>query len=458
MNNVLLCFLGIEKYKAVYYTMEGRSTQQEETYVPAALVELLSVPNLHVRVLVTKEARETHWESLSERLRELGVDSKRLKPVDIEVPTSENAFWTIFEEVLDNIDEGDHVWFDITHGFRALPVAAVLALTFARNVKRFTVKGLLYGAFDKNTKTAPVFDLTGMVTLPAWAESLAEWKRTGRADGIVQQTKPYLSQVQRQKRQATALTGIPDALQQVSDALTMVRHDVPGSLAESAIKQIEEVQVDIPNHPSMKPLGFILGPLKRDLEELRGIPKYDPDSQQAKAAVIDETYLRRLVKTGRWFLKRKRLAEGSTTLRETITASAVRLVRHSGVDEIMDRDKLYPWHHEKFRTSVDWSLQVLSGAERMPKDFSTSAPQNNVISNKLENNELREAAREAFVTLRSLRNKVNHAWSSGEHTKEAFNGSSASGFLEELQNAAVAVDRLVELTIAATGDADHETR
>src|SRR5690606_29330012 len=201
------------------------------------------------------------------------------------------------EKVLENITEGDHVWLDITHCFRALPVAAVLALTFARNMKRFTFEGLLYGAFearDECANTAPVFDLTAMLTLPAWAESLAEWKRTGRADGIVQQTKPYLSQVQRQKRPATALTGIPDALQQVSDALTMVRHDVPGFLAESAIKHIEEAQADIPNHPSIKPLGLILGPLKRDLDELRGVPRYDPDTKQQKAAVIDETYLRRL--------------------------------------------------------------------------------------------------------------------------------------------------------------------
>src|SRR5690606_41895337 len=113
MNNVLLCFLGIEKYKAVYYTMEGRSTQQEETYVPAALVELLSVPNLHARVLGTKEARETHWESRSERLRERGADSKRIKGVDIHVPTSEDAAWTIFEKLTENIDESAHVWLDI---------------------------------------------------------------------------------------------------------------------------------------------------------------------------------------------------------------------------------------------------------------------------------------------------------------------------------------------------------
>lgn len=449
MSNVLLCFLGTGKYQAVYYAMEGRSTQQTETYVPAALVELLSVPDLHVRVLVTKEARETHWESLSERLRELGVDDKRLKNVDIEVPNSENAFWTIFEKVLENIDEGDHVWFDITYGLRALPVAAVLALTFARHAKRFTFEGLLYGAFDaqdKNTNTAPVFDLTTMLTLPAWSESLAEWKRTGRADGIVEQTKPYLSQVQRENQRATALTRIPNDLQKLSDALSMVRHDVPGELAETAIKRIEAAEAELPSHPSMKPLGLILGALKRDVEELRGAPTYE-----RQAAVIDDTYLRRLVKTGKWLLERKRVAEGTTILREAITACAVRLARHGGVDEVTEGDKHYPWYHEKFRASVDGTLQVLSGAERMPETFSREAPQNKAISEKLENNELREAACAALNGIRASRNKLNHAWTSGEHTKERFNG--ATEFLQRLKEAADLVDRLVELTIAVTAEA-----
>jgi len=129
---------------------------------------------------------------------------------------------------------------------------------------------------------------------------------------------------------------------------------------------------------------------------------------------------------------------------------AVRLVRHGGVNEIVEGSTQYVWHHQKFRTSVDWSLQVLSGAEPKPNEFSTDALQNKVISKMLESAELREAARKAFVTLRSSRNKVNHAWTSGEHTREHFNGASASGFLKELQNAADAVDRLVNLTIAAT--------
>ena len=73
-----------------------------------------------------------------------------------------------------------------------------------------------------------------------------------------------------------------------------------------------------------------------------------------------------------------------------------------------------------------------------------------ILEKSLQAARAREAARKAFVTLRSSRNKVNHAWTSGEHTREHFNGASASGFLKELQNAADAVDRLVNLTIAAT--------
>lgn len=451
MSNVLLCFLGTGKYEPIYYAISDQKTVQMERYVPAALVQLLDIPEMHVRALVTKEARTAHWQSFTERLDEVGVDGTRLCGVDIEIPTSETALWTLFEKAIENINEDDHVWLDITHGFRALPVIAVLALSFARNVKRFTFEGLLYGAYEaRDESTAPIFDLTAMMTLPAWSEALAEWKRTGRADGLVQQTKPYLNQVRRQNRQATALTGIPEALQQVSDALTMVRHDVPGDLAERAVRRLFEAEVELPSHSSMKPLELILGPLKRDIQELSGVPAYDPDTGQDKAVVIDAEYLRRLVKTGKWFLERKRVAEGSTTLRETITACAVRMVRHGGVNEIVERGSPYGWHHEKYRASVDWGLQALSGAERMPEQFDRDAPQHKAISEKLMKDELRDAARIALERLRPSRNKVNHAWTSGEHTRETFNGASAIAFFQTLHEAALAVDNLVELTIAAT--------
>lgn len=461
MSNVLLCFLGKGEYKPIYYALSGQKTEQPERYVPAALVQLLDKSEMHVRALVTKEARTAHWQSFSERLSELGVDGTRLTKVDIEIPTTETALWTLFEKALENLNEDDIVWLDITHGFRALPVVAVLALTFARNVKRVTIEGLLYGAFEAGDEsTAPIFDLTAMMTLPAWSEALAEWKRTGRADGLVQQTEPYLNQVRKQNRQATALTGIPEALQQVSNALTMVRHDAPGDLAERAVGRLSEAEAELQSHSSMTPLRFILGPLKWDIQVLSGAPTYDKGAGQDKAVVIDAEYLRRLVETGKWFLERKRAAEASTTLRETITACAVRLVRHGGVNEILVRHggvqevhedvRRYIWHHEKYRASVDWGLQVLSGAERMPKGFDTDAPQHKAVSEKLTNDELRDAARVALERLRPLRNKVNHAWTSGEHTRETFNEASATAFFQTLHEAALAVDNLVELTIAAT--------
>lgn len=450
MSNILICFLGTGTYEPVHYELSGVKTKQEQRYVPAALVELLGVSEMHVRVLVTKEARAKHWDALSERLRELGVDNTSLKAVDIESPTSETALWTIFEKIIENISDDDQVWLDITHGFRALPVAAVLALTFAQNVKTFKLQALLYGAFEASADgRAPIFDLTAMMTLPTWSESFAEWKRTGRADGLVQQTKPYLEQVQREQQQRTALTGIGDALQQLSDALTMVRHDTPGALADKAVKLLAEANAELPSHPSMKPLGLILGPLKQDIEELRGTPKYDPDTAKERAVTIDAEYLRRLVKTGKWLLARKRLAEASTTLREAITACAVKLVRHGGVHKMEDGGGPYQWHHERFRTSVDRSLQVLSGAERMPMS-NLDAPHNKELSEKLTDDELKKAARQALDGLRDPRNKLNHAWTSGQHTKECFHKHSARNFVDRLRDAATAVDRLVELTIAAT--------
>lgn len=458
MSNVLLCFLGTGKYDPVHYTIDGEKTEQAEAYVQAALVQLLQVPDMCVRVLVTEEAKTAHWAPFANRMRELGFEGERCKDIPIEAPNSETSLWELFEAVLKNIGNSDRVWLDITHGFRALPVISVLAMAFARNAKNFTFEGLLYGAYEArdNENIAPVFDLTQMMALPAWSESLAEWKRTGRADGLVQQTAPYLGRVQKLNKQATALTGLPKALQQVSDALTLVRHDAPGELAEEAVNRIMAAETELPSHASMKPLELILGPLKQDLEELSGPPTCVSIAGEEKAVIIDDAYLRRLVKTGKWFLDRKRLPEASTILRETITACAVRLVLTAGVEAVEVADKRYGWHHEKYRSTVDWGLQALSGAERMPETFNKDAPQNAAISKSLENDKLKSAARSALENLRQSRNKINHAWTSGEHTKEKFNASLAPKFLQGLNKAAVAVEELVELTIAATKHSEQQ--
>lgn len=454
MSNVLICFLGTGKYEPIHYALNGRTTERPEIYVQSALVQLLETPEMNVRILVTAEARKANLPRLLERFQEIGVEGSRLSVIDIEISAGEAAPWTMFERILENVNDGERVWFDITHGFRALPVIALLALTFARNVKKFTFEGLFYGAFEaRDETTAPIFDLTAMMALPSWSEALAEWTRTGRADGIVEQTRPYLDQVQRQRQQASALTRIPDALQQVSDALMMVRHDQPGLLATVAVDRIVEAQAELPSHPSMKPLRLILEPLKQDMEELSGVPKYDPNTAQAKAVVIDAAYLRRMVRTGKWFLKRNRVAEGSTTLRETITACAVRLVRHGGVDEIRENERSYPWHHEKYRMRVDWGLQVLSGAERESASFVKETPLDEAIAGILEGNpELKATARKALSTVRAARNKINHAWTSGDQTKETFNSASAREFVKSLDQAARDVNDLVEMTIAVTED------
>lgn len=455
MSDVLVTFLGRGEYVPVRYQYGGRTSEKSEEFVQAALVELLQHEAKDLRVLpfVTPEVlQHQNFARLRDRLGD-----RLLQEQEIESPKSENDVWTVFEKVVSCVGEGDRVWFDVTNGFRALPIIAVQALSFVRHVKTFSLEGLLYGAFEARVDdVAPIFDLTAMLVLPEWGEALGEWRRTGRADGLVKQTKPYLEQVQREQRQRTALTGIADALQQLSDALTMVRHDVPGALADEAVKRLAEADADLPSHPSMKPLALILGPLKQDIEELRGTPKYDPDTAKERAVTIDAEYLRRLVKTGKWLLERKRVAEGSTTLREAITACAVSLVRHGGVDEVLD-GKNRPWHHDKFRTMVDRGLQVLSGAEKEEK-FNPDAPHNKVLSEKLADDKLKDAARQALLRLRDPRNKLSHAWTSGEHTRESFSKDSARKFIDGLREAATAVDSLVELTIAATSDGQPQEK
>jgi CRISPR-associated Csx2 family protein len=79
----------------------------------------------------------------------------------------------------DAVQPQDSVHLDVTHGFRHLPMLALLAalyLQFARNAR---VAGIWYGAFDPDTGYAPVHELSGLLKLAEGLQALAAFDFSG---------------------------------------------------------------------------------------------------------------------------------------------------------------------------------------------------------------------------------------------------------------------------------------
>jgi CRISPR-associated Csx2 family protein len=79
----------------------------------------------------------------------------------------------------DHVGPGDRVDLDVTHGFRHLPMLAILAALHLRSVRGATIGGIWYGAYDPDSGAAPVHDLAGLLHIADWLQALHTYDKDG---------------------------------------------------------------------------------------------------------------------------------------------------------------------------------------------------------------------------------------------------------------------------------------
>ncbi|MBK8964197.1 MAG: TIGR02221 family CRISPR-associated protein [Candidatus Competibacteraceae bacterium] len=77
------------------------------------------------------------------------------------------------------VNTGDLVHLDVTHGFRHLPMIALLSALHLRKVRNADIRGIWYGAFDPDTGEAPIHDLAGLLRIASWVSALSTFDKDG---------------------------------------------------------------------------------------------------------------------------------------------------------------------------------------------------------------------------------------------------------------------------------------
>jgi CRISPR-associated Csx2 family protein len=85
----------------------------------------------------------------------------------------------IVEAIAEQVAEGDRVHLDVTHGFRHLPMLALVAALYLRKVRRADIQAIWYAAFDPDTGEAPVYDLKGLLHMADWVGALQSFDKDG---------------------------------------------------------------------------------------------------------------------------------------------------------------------------------------------------------------------------------------------------------------------------------------
>lgn len=214
-RKIFLSFLGTSNYDSVCY---GRPGDVPSTIVPTRFIQEATVRaycsdftgNDQIVVFTTQKAL-SNWEdgehmNHKTKAKEFHEGLKtRLEALDLLCPFSNEMvpdgstteeIWGIFEKIYRTFEQGDEVYFDITHGFRSLPMLNLVLINYAKLLKDIKVKGIYYGAFEGRREqdgimVAPVWELTDFAKLQDWTNNASTFLKTGNAGGLVQQMDNY---------------------------------------------------------------------------------------------------------------------------------------------------------------------------------------------------------------------------------------------------------------------------
>jgi CRISPR-associated DxTHG motif protein len=294
----LITVLGTGKYEPVTYRWNDHT--YETSFVQEAFVHWLK-PEVTC-VLLTEKARETHWNNLCQRLQE------HTQTVAIDIPDGkrESELWQIFTAISDAVHEGDEIAFDITHGFRSLPVLALLTIAYLKQIKQVKVRYILYGAFDaKDEQGTPVFDLTPFADLLDWLAAAKMFITTGDSSELGRliqevQNDAYRNRGAYGENLPRALKNFGMALEEVSNDLLLARvPNLPDSIRRLAQRQSK----------ANTEVGQWTQPLTLLLDKIAAAyAPFQDDSLSTQAALI------------RWYFKHNHIMQAMTLAREWVVS------------------------------------------------------------------------------------------------------------------------------------------
>ncbi len=177
MAKKFISFLGTNNYLNVNY-YEGENRIDNVRFIQEALIRMNYMDWLEedeLLIFYTDLSKIRNWDDNGhERIRceeeKLGLntilnniveDGLKAKITTVNIPEgfTEDEIWEIFEKVFNRIEEGDEIYFDVTHAFRIIPMITIPLLNYSKFLKNTTVRSIHYGAFEK---LGPVFEVQNM--------------------------------------------------------------------------------------------------------------------------------------------------------------------------------------------------------------------------------------------------------------------------------------------------------
>lgn len=277
-KKVFISVLGTGIYGECKYVAEGFESS-ETPFIQLATLEYHKAKEWNegskIYILTTAKAKELNWnKTITERERSItkeivpyiGLEAileqagLSAKPIPIPDGKDKDEMWTIFDTLFGLIDDGDEIYFDLTHSFRYIPMLVLVFGNYAKFLKKAKVKAITYGNYEaREDNKAPIVDLLPLSALQDWTFASADFIKNGYVKRLVEmadgELRPILRESKGQNANASNLNSFVKGLNILVEERLMCRGlDVIGSSTLTKLTSIIGVLSD----EAIKPLTPVI--------------------------------------------------------------------------------------------------------------------------------------------------------------------------------------------------------
>ena len=400
-RKVFISVLGAGLYEACKYVSEDFCAL-ETRFVQQATLEYL-----HARewpeesmalILLTDKARKENWEvegdqrwnaRLEKSLPYVGL-RKTLEGMnlpftvrDISIPDggNEKEMWAIFDQTYELLEEGDELYFDLTHSFRYLPMLMLVFGNYAKFLKKATVHSITYGNYEgrnHDTNEAPIINLLPLSALQDWTFATADYLENGYTERLAKLAQEGLAPLRKNvetREHAAPLDKMVKTLNALTTDLRTCRgmNVIAGKEACNILNYIDNLQNVV-----ITALGPVLNKVKQSTEELG-----------------HEGDVRNMIQAAQWCYDKQMYQQAITFLEEGVISYFCQ--RHGiALDDVDRRDLVSSAFVIRNKHYAEEEWKVDEENRKILKE---------IVDDEMMDN---ESLVKTFIAIQGLRNDYNH--------------------------------------------------
>lgn len=284
-RKVFISFLGEGAYLPVKYN-QGKSDLQTTRFIQSATLEYLGASSWEqgseAIILLTDVARRNNWNDCTERLYQGNpipynglrqeLESKNfafaIKDVSIPDGNDENEMFDIFLTLFTRLRDHDELYFDMTHGFRYLPMFLLVLSNYAELVREdIQIRHMSYGNIF--TANKEIMDLMPLYDLQKWTIGASDFVKNGSIADLVELSNaeilPLLRLAKGTDKNAKNIKGFTRKLEDVINNLKMCR--CKEVIEGRNMKQMRQFAAKIDTTSNIKAFSPIIDRILESLEE-----------------------------------------------------------------------------------------------------------------------------------------------------------------------------------------------